>query len=142
MPTRSELKRLAEMRLAEAKSLIDNRYYDGAIYLAGYALEMALKARICKVLDLEEYLDTGEISKSFKTHDFDILRKLSGLERKFDEATKSNPSLHKNWSVVTKWEETYRYKPVGYSKKENAQDIINALEDSKDGVLTWIKKYW
>ena len=67
MPTRSELKKLANIRLAEAKSLLENGYYDGASYLAGYALEMALKARICKILEIDKFPDSGNYSNSFKT---------------------------------------------------------------------------
>jgi len=66
MPTKIELKKLARTRLKEAKVLYQNGLYDGACYLAGYVIELALKARICKVLDLDDYPETGEISKSFK----------------------------------------------------------------------------
>jgi HEPN domain-containing protein len=37
---------LAEARLADAKVRLKNRRYDGAYYLAGYAIECALKACI------------------------------------------------------------------------------------------------
>ena len=50
MPTRQELKKLAKIRLLEAKALFDKGLYDGACYLAGYVVALALKARICKVL--------------------------------------------------------------------------------------------
>lgn len=43
---RKELQSLAETRLADAKVLLKNRRYDAAYYLAGYAIECALKARI------------------------------------------------------------------------------------------------
>ncbi len=49
MPTRNELKELAKLRLAEAEKLCDAGYYDGAAYLCGYAVEFALKARICRL---------------------------------------------------------------------------------------------
>lgn len=46
MPTHEELKKLAKTRLIEAKALLDNELYDGARYLAGYVIELALKARV------------------------------------------------------------------------------------------------
>lgn len=55
MPTRKELQDLAEIRLQEAKVLFEKEFYDGARYLAGYVIELALKARICKILDLDQY---------------------------------------------------------------------------------------
>lgn len=142
MPTRQELKKLAKTRLLEAKALFDKGLYDGACYLAGYVIELALKARVCRILDIVDYPDSGEISRLFKTHKYDDLVKLSGLERKFEEAKKSNPSLLTNWSVVTKWSEEFRYRPVGTNPMKHVQEIINALENPKDGIFTWIKKRW
>ena len=80
MPTKIELEQLAQTRLDEAKSLIEKGFYDGAFYLAGYVIELALKARICKVLDLSDYPDTGKLGTIFKTHSFDELLLLSGLK--------------------------------------------------------------
>ena len=142
MVTRQELKKLAKTRLLEAKTLCNEGLYDGSCYLAGYTIELALKARICKILDLTHYPESGEISKSFKIHKLDILIKLSGLERKFDEAKKSNPSLFTNWSLISNWSEEFRYRPIGTNPKIKAEQIINALEDPNDGVFTWIKKRW
>jgi len=142
MPERKEFKELAKIRLEETKALFDCGLYDGSCYLAGYVIEFALKARICRILDLEKYPDTGEISKSFKTHKLDILLKLAGLERKFAEAKALNPSLLTNWSLVTEWNESFRYMPVGSKPRVKAEDIIMSLEDKTDGVFVWIKKYW
>lgn len=142
MPTHYELKKLARIRLLEAKALSEKGLYDGACYLAGYVIELALKARICKILDMANYPESGEISRSFKTHKYDDLIKLAGLDRKFDKAKKINSGLFTNWSLVTEWSEDFRYLPVGTSPKIRTQQIINALEDSKDGVFTWIRKKW
>lgn len=109
MPKYEELKALAATRLLEAKTLFNKRLYDGACYLAGYVVELALKARICKALDLTYYPKSGEISRVFKTPKFDDLLKLSGLERKFNKA---NSSLLRNWSLLTEWSEEFRYNLV------------------------------
>ncbi len=142
MATRNELKKLAGTRLKEAKLLFDREFYDGACYLAGYVMELALKARICRVLDLTEYLDSGEISRSFKTHRLDDLVRLAGLQRKFEQAKVNNPNLMSNWALVIVWNEQIRYNPVGSSSRVHAEMMINALEDRNDGVFTWVKKYW
>lgn len=142
MPTYDELKILAETRLQEAKVLSGKNLYDGARYLLGYVVEFALKARICKILDMDEYPETGDISKTFKTHSYDILKKLAGLEKEFDKAKSLSKPLFDNWSLSTKWKEDFRYKPIGTNKIKDFQDAIDALEDQKDGVFTWIKKWW
>ncbi len=142
MPSHNEFKELAKTMLLNAKALFDKRLYDGSIYLAGYVLEFALKARICKILDLDDYPESGEISKACKTHNYDTLVKLAGLEKKLDNAKSSNSALYNNWSILTKWSEEFRYKPIGTNKMKDAQDVINALENPQDGIFTWIKKRW
>jgi HEPN domain len=69
MLSRRELKDLSRARLADAKVLLERKRYDGALYLCGYAVELAIKARICTTLKWERY-QTGENFRSFKTHDF------------------------------------------------------------------------
>lgn len=142
MPTRIELKELAKTRLEEAKVLYTSGLYDGCCYLAGYVLEMALKARICKVLDTVDYPETGEISRSFKTHNLSVLLRLAGLQRKLDMAVSANPKLLQNWSLIVDWTEEFRYSPIGSSSQLRAEAILSAVEDRKDGVFTWLKKHW
>lgn len=45
---RYDLQRLADLRAAEARLLLDNGYWSGAYYLAGYAVECGLKACIAR----------------------------------------------------------------------------------------------
>jgi hypothetical protein len=61
---RLELKRLAADRLKDAQSLLKAKRYNGAIYLCGYAVELALKARICQTLKWADFPETaGEFDK-------------------------------------------------------------------------------
>jgi HEPN domain-containing protein len=48
--TRAEFQQLAHARLEESKALPDLGRWDGAYYLAGYTVELALKACIIKTL--------------------------------------------------------------------------------------------
>lgn len=141
MPTRNELRIISKTRFREVKSLYRNGFYDGANYLAGYVVETALKARICKILD-SDYPETGEVSKSFLTHKFDTLVKLGGLQKILDSELNTNLNFKTNWSLATNWSEAFRYKPIGSSSQSDVNDIINALEDPNNGILTWIKKRW
>ncbi|HNT26616.1 MAG TPA: HEPN domain-containing protein [bacterium] len=143
MPTtQSDLRKLARLRLREAQALFDKKLYDGCEYLAGYVIELALKARICKTLNTNDYPDTGERSRVFKTHNLDDLLFLSGLQRRFDEDKRTNPALFTNWSLITPWSEQYRYNPVGSSNKVHAKQVLEALKDQNNGVFSWIKKRW
>lgn len=141
MPTRNELKKLSRIRLKEVKILYENQLYDGASYLAGYVIELSLKARICKILD-SDYIDSGNISRSFKTHNLYDLITLGGLSKKFSNELISNQKFQVNWSIIQSWNEAFRYLPIGTKNKSEIEDLINAIEDPADGVFTWIKKRW
>ncbi len=45
------LRALSAARLEDARALLAAGQNEGAIYLCGYAVELALKARICETLD-------------------------------------------------------------------------------------------
>ena len=99
MPTRRDLQKLAKLRLREAEHLERKGLYDGCVYLCGYVVEFALKARICRVLGLSSYPDEKEVGRVFKTHNFDVLKLLAGLEEETTLA--KNKALFNNWSTAT-----------------------------------------
>ncbi|MBK6482718.1 MAG: hypothetical protein KBF32_07230 [Chitinophagales bacterium] len=141
MPDRKHFHELAMERLQETRLLILNGRYTGARYLSGYIIEAALKSRICKILD-SEYPETGEISKSFLTHKFDLLIKLGGLQKLLDEEKQKNPQFAANWSLLSGWKESDRYNKVDSSSKPELEEILSAIEDHENGILNWIKKLW
>jgi HEPN domain-containing protein len=139
MPTRNELKELARLRLEEAETLFNAGLYDGAVYLCGYVIEFALKARICKLLDTKEYPSYGKLKSAYAVHDFDQLLLLSGLKEKINSAP---VELYANWSIVIPWSPEMRYRPKGSVSKDEAEQILNAVHEKPNGVLRWIMKYW
>lgn len=50
MKNATEIWELEERRLAEANVLLQNDFCEGALYLAGYSIELFLKAKICELL--------------------------------------------------------------------------------------------
>lgn len=140
MPTRQQLKDLARLRLKEAEILFDAGMYDGVSYLSGYVIELALKARICKILNIPDYPATGSYAKVYAVHSFDQLRFLAGLSGKITLV--DTPELFENWSIASPWGPERRYSAPGTYTKQNAEDILNAISDKTYGVLTWIKRYW
>jgi HEPN domain-containing protein len=120
-----DLLKIAEARLKDAETLLANQRYDGAIYLCGYAVEIALKARICRTLNWSGYPSTKNEFKSyssFKTHDLNVLLHLSGRE--------SNIKLNflAEWSAVAQWEPSARYQPVGTAGDSDARLMISATK--------------
>ena len=92
---RRDLQDLAHTRLREAEALYAAGLYDGSVYLCGYVLEMALKACVCKTLDIPGYPDTEPGIRQFlKTHDFGTLELLAGLRSRVAEQNGYRPSLN------------------------------------------------
>lgn len=76
------IRNIAKLRIAEARVLTDHGQPDGAFYLAGYAVELALKARIAEKLGLpwlfgeaamkptDNFNGLNELRSLLKTHKF------------------------------------------------------------------------
>jgi HEPN domain-containing protein len=125
MLDRADMIEIARARLCDAQALFAADRFDGAIYLCGYAAEIALKARICKTLAWAGYPETrGEFNKyrTFKTHDLDVLLHLSGIE----EIIKGG--LFVEWSTVVTWDPESRYKPTGSGNKDDARWMIESTD--------------
>jgi HEPN domain-containing protein len=123
MIARDELTRIAQARLDDAECLLLGGRYDGAAYLCGYAVELCLKARICKALSWSEYPDDKRGFQSFKTHALDVLLQLTGAE----EMVKHEMLSH--WSIVARWDPEARYKPVGIVSQVDATDMLGAARE-------------
>ena len=139
--TRSDLKNLARLRLLEAEQLYRQQLFDGCVYLCGYVVEFALKARICKFLKLATYPEEGELGKQiFRTHDFDRLKLLAGLQEEITVV--KNKELYDNWSKVAEWDPRLRYSPVGTFDANKATEMLLSIRSKPNGVLIWLTKRW
>jgi len=121
----SDLIKIAEARLEDAKVLVGGNRFDGAVYLCGYAVELALKARICNTLGWAGFPSTSSEFQgfaSFKTHRLDILIRLSGFEGEI----KTNYLA--DWSIVANWDSETRYRAIGTATQTDAQDIIQSAQ--------------
>src|SRR5258706_5932236 len=116
----ADLTAIANARLEDAIALRDDDRLDGAAYLCGYAVELTLKARICVTLKWQGFPETKkefENYSSFKTHNLDVLLRLSGQEERIKEEYISE------WSAVATWDPETRYKAVG----RLADDDVDAM---------------
>lgn len=126
---------LAEARLVEATLLLDQGRYAGAYYLAGYAVELALKAVIARQF-LAGVIPDKKFVQNIHQHDPARLLGLAGLAADLDAA---DPSLQANWLVAAQWSEEARYEMVDQFK---AIELIRAIDDPVSGVFRWLKSRW
>ena len=125
MIDKREIKKIARARLRDAEVLVAGRRDEGAIYLCGYAVELGLKARICKTLKWEGWPSEGKEFdgyQSFKTHKLDVLLRLSGIEERI------KTQLFAEWSAVAKWEPECRYYPVGRAPVVDVHLMISSAK--------------
>ena len=132
MLLKTDLKRIAKERLADAESLFTAGRFDGAIYLCGYVMEIILKLRICKTLRWDGFPESRkefEGLASFRTQDFDDLLHLSGVEAKVKQLYLSE------WSMVRIWSPELRYnrivsmnKSEALEKRREVADMISATK--------------
>lgn len=144
-----DIRALAWQRLKEAKVLHKNKMFDGAFYLAGYSVELMLKAKICEnwgipnLLDNDDKNGSNDISKIrqiVKTHKLAILLIISGLKVKFDIEKATNKNFFKaNSLLFEKWSEQVRYSTLGTIEDNEVKDLISLLNNSQ-GLLKWIEK--
>jgi len=138
---RSDFQKLADDRIADARALFDGRRYDAAFYLAGYAIECALKACIAKLSRHHQFPVSPESARDIYCHNFNKLLKAAGLVQTIEDAKKADRKLGLYWNGVVKdWSEESRYDRKGGKKK--AQNLIEAIADPDHGVLQCLKKYW
>jgi hypothetical protein len=65
--------------------------------------------------------------------------RLAGLDAAYRTDTAANPAFARNWLVVQDWSEQSRYERHAGAK---AQQMIDAVIDTTNGVLPWIKAHW
>ncbi len=135
---RTDLQNLANIRIAEAAALLAAGHPSGAYYLAGYSVECALKAVIARQTQLHDFPDKQRANESF-VHDLERLARVAKLTAVLQDATSKSKGFERNWATVVEWSEAARYEI--YSIAE-ATTMIDAVEDTREGVLPWITQFW
>lgn len=133
--TRVELRALSELRLREAQVLLAAREWSGAYYLAGYAVECALKACITKQVQEHDFPDK-KLALDSHTHDFVQLAKVAMLQPLGDN---SDARFARSWTTAKDWKESARY---SVWTEEDAVMLMNAIIEPEYGILQWLKQHW
>jgi hypothetical protein len=137
---RSHFQKLAKERSGDAKSLLADKRWSGAYYIAGYAIECALKACILALVEKSGMIfEDRKFAEKCWTHDLGDLMRLAALHESLSLERKPNPGLWQNWVVVKDWSEVSRYEDTHHNK---AKKLYRAVSGNTSGVLPWIMSRW
>lgn len=135
--SRKNLRVLAELRLHDAQALFDAERFSACYYMAGYAVELGLKACIARNI-LAETIPPKRLVEKTYVHDFATLVGVAGLAGELQ--TKEKDALfQENWGIVAQWSPDSRYTLTDRSK---AHYMLSAISDVEYGIMSWIKQHW
>lgn len=119
-----ELVDLAKTRLAEAQVLHDNHKHDGAVYLCGYAVEVALKSAALKerLWGFPEETEEFKLYEEVKTHELDKLLKIADKT----QTLLNDRTFSIHWGYVKNWRSEFRYRPIGTASEADSSQMLSA----------------
>ena len=89
-----------------------------------------------RIKEAKVLLDANELY----THDLTALVNKAKLTDELQERINRVVQFKSNWAAVKDWKEIKRYEYPIDSKR--AKDLYRAITTSRNGVLSWLKKYW
>ena len=135
---RSDFQALADIRANEAQALLNAGHFAGAYYLAGYAVECALKAYMAGLTKEFDFPDKSLVNQMY-THDLEKLIGLASLQPTLTSDMASDADFARRWALVKDWSEDARYERHDATA---ARELVSATVDNKSGVLRWLKLHW
>lgn len=136
---REQLRKLTRLRLKDARELYARHQWSGSYHIAGIAVECGLKACIAKNQRKHCFPDKFFANDCF-THDLKQLMKLADLTAEYDNEVQALGGIFSTyWSTVTDWRIGSRYE---VTPKNDARDMLKAMNDRTAGVMKWIRKHW
>jgi len=136
---RDSLQRISSQRRKDAAALLKAGHFAAAYYLAGYAVECALKACIAKQTARYDF-PNRRLAQDCWTHDLERLVQLTGFGDTLAADTNASPGLTVNWATVKDWNESSRYRLS--ITKTDAEDLYYACTARPNGMLAWIRRRW
>ena len=135
---RSDLQTLAAAKAADALLLLNNNRFGNAFYLAGYAIELGLKACIAKQIIAQAIPDKSFVNAIY-FHDLKKLIGLAGLTHILQAEQNNNAAFATYWGIAGEWNEASRYVAT---EAYTAQLMVQAVNDENAGILRWIRQHW
>jgi hypothetical protein len=137
--TNFQFKALARRYSFDSHVLLKAGRWSSSYYLAGYAVECALKACVAKMVQPGRIPERRWVNDSY-THDLVRLVNLAGLSSSLQSRKAGSPAFRRNWDdVVVKWTTGVRYAGV---PPIVAEEMVKAVNDEHDGVLQWLRGLW
>jgi hypothetical protein len=135
---RIDLQKLAQIRFDDSVKLLEARSFSSSYYLAGYSIELGLKACIARQIRSEEIPDRNLIQKVF-SHEFFKLVGLAGLAHELSNSQNDDAQFQAFWGIASEWSPESRYAIID---EMSAQLLVTAIGDPNHGVLRWIRAFW
>ena len=135
--TRQQLEELAEGKASDALLLLAEARFTNAYYLAGFAIEIALKACIATQFRRHVVPDK-KLVNDLHTHNLATLIDLAGLRQELAVA-RGRPAFDARWRIVELWRPDSRYEIVS---RTSARSLVDAVTNAPDGVLPWARTFW
>ena len=100
--------------------------WDGAYYLAGYAVECGLKACIMAYVERTGIIfEDKKYSEKCWTHDLEALVVLADLEIVLQADCINAPALGGHWATTIEWAETRRYMRTLEIEAREARGVVD-----------------
>jgi HEPN domain-containing protein len=136
---RDTLRTLASSRLEEARVLLESQFWTGAYYMAGLAVECALKSCLASAVKEYDFPDKQFVNAMY-VHNLESLFKLNGaLWATLQTDIKVDAKLRLNWSTVKDWDDGKRYDVV---EELEARAFYQASTEAGSGLMEWIRGRW
>jgi HEPN domain-containing protein len=129
--TRIDLQKLADEKLSDAQILFGAKSWSNAYYLAGYAVELAIKACIAKAFKADTVPDKDVVLKTY-SHEFPKLIGTAGLTAELQKQVQASRDFGTAWGVVNEWSPDDRYRAIS---EQDTKELIEAIGDATHGVL-------
>lgn len=134
---RNDFRKLAVIRLEDARILLRNGRFEGCYYLSGYAVECGLKACVAKLTKRHDFPDMS--LKEAYTHDLIKLLRIGKLEGARNREFELDREFELNWYVVKEWRAESRYENPD---RQQTESLFKTVADRKHGVLRWLRQHW
>jgi hypothetical protein len=138
MLAKNDLKTLSVARIEDAIVLYQAGKSSSAYYLAGYAIELAVKVCISDLFQAGVIPDKALVNATYN-HNLENLMNTAGLKPELQKQLKQNAQFSAYWGIVSKWSEQSRYT---ITDSVSAAHLITSINDTENGVLQWLKQHW
>lgn len=135
---RTDLQAFAQGKIDDALILLDNERWSNAYYLAGYGVEIGLKACIARLM-MADVIPDKKFIDAIYSHNIKELAAQAGLAADLRNIIDTDAEFSANWALCARWSPTARYDSF---TRSSAQTLLHAIIEPNHGVFQWIKQNW